>query len=101
MLKQSLALALAAATIAIPAHAAEVDRNSATVSYRDLDLTSEAGRKTLERRLQQAARDVCGMDERTTGTRVASRESQACYKEARKQLDRQFVEIVGNSRSGG
>ncbi|MGB3472906.1 MAG: UrcA family protein [Erythrobacter sp.] len=33
---------------------------SVSVSYAGLDLTSEAGRETLDRRLAQATRSVCG-----------------------------------------
>ncbi len=51
-------LALGAAFPAIAAEPLPVE--SRTVVTADLDLSSEAGRATLDRRLAGAARDVCG-----------------------------------------
>lgn len=39
--------------------AGEVRTLSGIVSYRDLDLTTEAGRKTLKERIKTTARDLC------------------------------------------
>src|SRR5687768_10025845 len=75
---RSIALALAAAaTFAVPAaaRAAEAAVSTAGVNYKDLDLTSEAGQKELDRRVDRAARQVCGMDEAVVGSRVVPRES--------------------------
>lgn len=44
-------------TLAVPAQANEAPRR--TVSYADLDLASEAGRATLDRRVKIAVRSVC------------------------------------------
>lgn len=49
----ALALACAAPAFAQPA--------SVAVPYGDLDLTNEAGRSTLDARLDRAARKVCGV----------------------------------------
>jgi UrcA family protein len=50
-----------AATIAIaPAAASPSKPATHIVRYADLDLTSEAGRATLDRRINQAVRVVCG-----------------------------------------
>ena len=47
-----IAIAPAAASLSAPA--------THIVRYSDLDLTKEAGRATLDRRINQAARTVCG-----------------------------------------
>ncbi|MFN3989678.1 MAG: UrcA family protein [Erythrobacter sp.] len=54
-----LRLALSAVTLACAAPAL-AEQTSIAVPYSDLDLTSEAGRKTLDTRLARAARWVCG-----------------------------------------
>jgi UrcA family protein len=43
-----------------PAWSATADVRSVTVSYRDLDLSSPEGANVLYRRIQAAAREVCG-----------------------------------------
>jgi UrcA family protein len=43
-----------------PAWSATPDTRSVTVSFRDLDLSSPEGAKTLYRRIQSAAKQVCG-----------------------------------------
>ncbi|QMW24381.1 UrcA family protein [Sandaracinobacteroides saxicola] len=56
------AIAVSAATlvgVAGPAQAAEV--HSVRVSHADLDLGTVAGRTTLENRIRQAAKSVCGV----------------------------------------
>ena len=103
MIKQSLALALAAAaTLSAPAaFAAPAEGAAVAVQYSDLDLGTEKGQKTLERRLDAAARTVCGMDETTTGSRLVNGEARSCYKSARQQLAEQFAELTSNTRRGG
>ncbi len=61
MTKLLILAALAAATLGQPAFAqtASAER-SAVVQHSDLDLKTERGTKTLERRLWRAAVDVCG-----------------------------------------
>lgn len=93
------AAALGAATaFAVPA-AAE-DAPSADVKYADLDLTTSAGQAQLDRRVNSAARVVCGMDEVVVGTRLASREAQRCFTQAKTQIHQQVAAAVarGNSR---
>lgn len=59
--QRAIIFALAALVTAVPAAAAtNEERVSETVSYADLDLTSEAGIETLDRRLDRAVRRVCG-----------------------------------------
>lgn len=65
MLAHSLSLTaaslavLATTAIASPARAADMDTNSTTVRYHDLDLTGAAGEATLKRRIARAAKNVC------------------------------------------
>jgi UrcA family protein len=93
MKMQSLALALAAAVLAVPAMAAD-EAPSVGVPYGDLDLTSAAGQRQLDLRLERAAREVCGLDVKATGTHLQSQHSRTCYREARRHLDQQYAEAI-------
>ena len=96
-------LALAAAAVFItPVAAMAAPQQTATagVRYKDLDLTTEAGQKELEDRLDKAAREVCGMDDIGTGTRVSSRGSRDCYRDARQQLGEQVTRLAKADAAG-
>lgn len=98
----SAALALAATAMqASPVLAAKAESKTTQVHYNDLDLTTEDGKSELDRRLERAARSVCDLGESNVGTRIASREGKKCYKEARKQLDRQFAKLIEDGARGG
>jgi len=100
---RSMSLALAAAaTFLVPAAAMAASPAGASVAvrYKDLDLNTEAGQKELENRLDKAARDVCGIDDVGTGTRVSSRESRDCYREARQQLGEQVTRLAKTDAVG-
>lgn len=71
------ALAFAAATT--PLAASEADRNAVEVRYADLNLGSEQGADVLLRRLDRAAKQVCGMDTSQRG--FLRRQQRACYAE--------------------
>ncbi|HZF45332.1 MAG TPA: UrcA family protein, partial [Sphingomonadaceae bacterium] len=73
---------------------------AAVVSYKDLDLTTEQGQKELDRRIDGAAREVCGMNEERTGTRIVSSDARKCYKEARKQLENRLAALTVNKTAG-
>jgi UrcA family protein len=98
---QSTILALAAATLAVPAIAADDAGSAVSVRYNDLNLASKAGQEELDRRLERAARSVCGLDAIRTGTRLRSAEARRCYREARATLDKQFASLVSNDARGG
>jgi UrcA family protein len=93
MKMQSLALALAAAVLAAPAVAAD-EAPSVAVRYGDLDLSNEDGQRQLDLRLERAAREVCGLDVKATGTHLQSQHSRTCYREARRHLDQQYAEAI-------
>jgi UrcA family protein len=94
----SLALA-ATAAFAVPA-AAATQTTTRGVQYKDLDLSTDAGQKVLEDRLDNAAREVCGMNEKYVGSRVVPRESRDCYRDAREQLGAQISKLVKKSAAG-
>ncbi|TCM18629.1 UrcA family protein [Novosphingobium sp. PhB165] len=76
-------------TIAAPVFAKDV-----TVRYADLNLTSVAGQKTLERRLNAAARDACGYDMIDPGTRLRNPDAVACYNKALVQAHEHMAAVV-------
>lgn len=97
-------IATAAASLiaaAAPSFAAEAAGKSIAVSYKDLDLASIDGQKTLERRINKAARTVCGMDQVTTGSRIASTESRECYAQLTTKTRTAIAEATSNARLGG
>jgi UrcA family protein len=101
MKMHSLALALTATVLTAPAAAAEDEALSVEVHYSDLDLTSEAGQKQLDRRLERAAREVCRVDEKVVGSYMRPRHSRECYLEARRQLNQEFAQLVSRKKMAG
>lgn len=97
MIKNAL-LAVAAITTlaAAPAFAADV-----SVTYKDLDLATAEGKATLAKRIDAAARQACGYGEQVTGSRLASREATACYKQARSRSNQTMLAIIDSARQGG
>jgi UrcA family protein len=100
MRMQSLALVLAAAGLAAPV-AAKDEPPTIGVHYGDLDLTSEAGQRQLDLRLERAAREVCGLNEKMTGSHLRSSHSRECYREARRHLDQQYAQVLSRKSSAG
>ena len=98
MRMQSLALALGAAVLAVPV-AAKDEAPRVGVHYGDLNLSGVEGQRQLDLRLERAAREVCGMNRTAVGSHLRSSHSRECYREARRNLDREFAELV--SRKSG
>jgi len=75
---------LAAIPGAAMANVATTDhRQAVTVSFADLDLTQQAGQKSLYQRLKVAASRVCGPTSiRKTGSVTRMVENRQCYDEA-------------------
>ena len=71
------------------------------IKYDDLNLSSPAGQAALERRIDKAAREVCGVDRQRSGTRFPSRSAQKCFESAKKQATQQMAALVDEQRLGG
>lgn len=95
---KTLITAIALTSLAAPALAQEV---RFTVEYRDLDLATEAGQATLERRIDTAARKACGVEARSTGTRLRTSNARQCVQELRAKARQQFAAITANEDKGG
>lgn len=86
-----LALTLSAGIFAAPAMAKPNE-----VHFGDLDLDTPAGRATLDARIRNAARSVCG-HEVTTGTRIQS----TCKNDVREQVLAQVDSYQNRMGKGG
>ena len=71
------------------------------VRYADLDLSTERGLDTLKSRLDRAARDVCGMDIKASGTLLPSREARGCYVETRANFEREIAAAADRGHRRG
>ena len=87
------ATALGLAVSAIPAAAAE--SVSVNVPYADLDLSTEEGMDVLRDRLDKAAREVCGFNDRVVGSRLPTRDARNCYVDMRDSFERQITRKTG------
>lgn len=99
-MKTSMFLPFAAVAAIACLHTAPAAAKSVAVEYRDLDLTSEKGRKQLDRRINKAARQVCGVDEVTTGSRLKALSLQ-CYRKAKKDAAVQVASVIESRSLGG
>lgn len=94
-------IATALAATAIPAHA-EIDAEGVhqiIVRHDDLNLLSQSGMKTLERRVHNAALKVCGVNDIRTGTRIRSQHSLECYDQAMNSAKRMIAIAKDNQAS--
>lgn len=89
------------ATIATLGAATPALAESVVIEYRELNLASIEGQKVLERRVDRAARQVCGMNDLRTGTRIPTAEAAQCYAKAKKQAFQQISAMVDQERLGG
>lgn len=95
MFKKTLALSLlGAAIVATPASAQTDAGQSLTVQFDDLNLSTPEGQKALDKRIETAAREVCGVDKKRTGTRIQSSARKQCLEEARASVKSQVAELV-------
>ncbi len=88
------------AAIGLAASAAPASAGGIRIAFDDLNLNSEAGQKTLARRIDKAAREVCGYVAHT-GSRIKSSEARTCYEQAKIQANAQFALILEDSAKGG
>lgn len=99
-LLSTLAAAAMLAT-ATPALAERAETATVTVRHDDLRLDTPRGQRALEHRLDMAAREVCGIHEQVTGTRIRSNDANACYRQARAGAMRQYAALLDDTRLGG
>ncbi len=95
---------LAAATISAPALAGAAPSDEprvAAVRFGDLNLDTAEGQQVLQRRLETAARQVCGTEERITGSFLASTSSHSCYVRALENLDREVAARIDRQSQRG
>jgi UrcA family protein len=99
MLRISTIAALALGLVAAGAPAAAETGASVAVPYADLNLTSEAGRAALDRRLARAATQVCGgkPDLRRMQERAAFR---ACLASTRANYEAQRLAVLEAANAG-
>lgn len=83
-----------------PAFAGAGEPTQVRVEYSDLDLTSADGQRTLERRLDAAARNACGYDVRATGANVPTLHARKCYRQARTRAKDVMATAIDNATSG-
>lgn len=92
------ALALAAAfSPALPAFASD----SRVVRYDDLNLASPAGQERLQRRIDSAARDVCGGGSATRESLAVLAQTQKCIAQAKTRAQAQVARVTTNDARGG
>lgn len=94
-------VALAAIGLAIPAVPAVAQGQSLDIPYADLNLATPEGQDQLDRRIEDAARKVCGGDRPVTSTRIKSRANSTCVASVKKQAKAQIASIVEERRLGG
>ncbi|WP_338244473.1 UrcA family protein [Aurantiacibacter hainanensis] len=100
-IKSGIAAALTAgALMAAPAYAANIEGHSVQVRYADLDLSTKEGQETLERRLDRAAQEVCGIDRRTSAQALPTSESRSCYRETIKNFEREIAVRTAEQQRG-
>jgi UrcA family protein len=94
VLAATLSAALLSAT-ATPAAAAP--SRQASVSYSDLDLSTDAGRTELAARYDKAARDLCGVAD---GSQKLHGKERYCYESTSKQMKQRAADIIAKHANG-
>lgn len=105
-MKKILVIA-AACGIAFPAVSAQAgvssphDVRTVRVEYGDLNLATPQGQKRLNRRVEFAARKVCGYYGTANASIMESVDARACYKQAKAGALTQFAAVVEQRAKGG
>ena len=94
-------VALASATLAIPAAAAAPQAPQAAEHYADLDLTTEAGQAVLATRIDWAAQSICGVHAERYGSMLPSSHAKACYARAKSTALQRVAEISARAKARG
>ena len=88
-------LAVAATGIVLSPTMSYAQDRSASVTYSDLDLSTDESMAELNQRIDDAARHVCGFDDPTLGSRLPSREARNCFNETRESIEESLAEVTG------
>jgi UrcA family protein len=91
-----LAAALGAAMLATPAFA-----GSTGISYSDLNLATPQGQAQLDRRIDSAARSMCGIADVRTGTMLQGTKNKQCYEAAKASARKQVAERIERDGARG
>ena len=95
-------LMAALAVLALGAGTSAAAADNIVVKYKDLDLASEEGQKSLDKRIDTAARSFCRFNSLQTGTRNTKRAQTECIEQARAQARAQVLALTeGAARKGG
>ncbi|MFA6218772.1 MAG: UrcA family protein [Erythrobacter sp.] len=104
-MKSTLALIVAAGAAGLAAPAAAIPANaepySMRVKYSDLNLATPEGLAHLERRIDNAARKVCGFERSVTGTRLRSPQVDACRENAKAKAMAHVAAVIKERTRGG
>lgn len=101
MPKPRLSIA-ALAAVALPALllAGAASADTAQLRYNDLDLTTEAGKAELAKRIDATVRKAC-TPETVTGSRIPNRAAQEqCIVDARRQIEEKIAMRAGRASYG-
>ncbi|MCP5395723.1 MAG: UrcA family protein [Sphingomonadaceae bacterium] len=101
MKRPLFAQAIVAAAIGSLALATPAAAGTMSVEHQDLDLSTAKGQKILQQRINQAAREVCGIDRSRTSSRIQSTEAKRCYAEAKAAANKQFAAVIEEQQLGG
>ena len=74
---------------------------SVAIEWRDLDLDTAQGRRTLDRRIESGAAKACRASDINTGSRLAAREVRDCMETARREANAQVARMRSATRSRG
>lgn len=93
MIITAAAAALSIGAMASPALAND-ERPTTKVWHNDLNLATKAGRKALDRRIDQAARKICGLNTVSIRSRSGSSSERACYRTAKASVESQVAALT-------
>lgn len=104
MFKTNAIAAAALCTVALFA-APTAFAKDVKVNYSDLDLSTASGQKSLDARIDKAARSACSADHATTGSILSAPVDKACLAKARSQVHAHVSSAVdkasADTRLGG
>ena len=96
-----IAAGFAAGPVMAGTPGAQPAKDAMVVEYADLNLASKQGQKALKARIDKAASQFCGMDEKITGSRIRKDMDMNCYHDARAAANEQLASLIEDKRLGG